>query len=255
VVAPLNLNTRTWGVGERRVLLLHGLSSSSAGWWRVGPDLAARGFHVVAPDLRGHGRTGQAERLDDSIAGYVSDVLGLGGGWTAMLGHSLGGRLALECQIADPGFAQVLVLEDPALHIPNDPAIVAELSSEYETELSEEAFRLRYPRWAPQDVAGKVEALRQSSRRVVELTLEAIMDGDHWGELAKIDVATLVMGSRPDDGGLVSHAVGERAAEQANVEYAGIDGSGHSIHRDSYDAFWRVLMDFLARCGIARGGV
>jgi pimeloyl-ACP methyl ester carboxylesterase len=54
------LATRAWGdegAGAARplALLVHGVTSSSRTWWRVGPALAARGFRVVAVDLRGHG--------------------------------------------------------------------------------------------------------------------------------------------------------------------------------------------------------
>ena len=50
---------RSWGeAGATPLLLLHGVTSSSLGWWRVGPALAAAGFRVHAPDMPGHGRTG-----------------------------------------------------------------------------------------------------------------------------------------------------------------------------------------------------
>ena len=40
---------------EPVALLIHGVTSSSRTWWRVGPALAARGYRVLAVDLRGHG--------------------------------------------------------------------------------------------------------------------------------------------------------------------------------------------------------
>jgi alpha-beta hydrolase superfamily lysophospholipase len=43
------------GPARGRVVLLHGMTSLSATWWRIGPGLAARGWQVVAPDLPGHG--------------------------------------------------------------------------------------------------------------------------------------------------------------------------------------------------------
>jgi pimeloyl-ACP methyl ester carboxylesterase len=44
-----------WGAGPRRALLLHGLGSSGASWWRIAEALAEREFQVCAPDLRGPG--------------------------------------------------------------------------------------------------------------------------------------------------------------------------------------------------------
>ena len=48
-----------WGApDDPPLLLVHGVTSSSATWWRIGPALAAAGLRVVAPDLPGHGATG-----------------------------------------------------------------------------------------------------------------------------------------------------------------------------------------------------
>jgi pimeloyl-ACP methyl ester carboxylesterase len=59
---------RSAGGGSAPVaLLIHGVTSSSRTWWRVGPALAARGYRVLAVDLRGHGAS-------PSVAG----ALGLG---------------------------------------------------------------------------------------------------------------------------------------------------------------------------------
>ncbi|WP_141777138.1 alpha/beta fold hydrolase [Phycicoccus sp. SLBN-51] len=48
---------REWGGGNRYAVLLHGMSASSRVYHRLGPALADCGFHVVAPDLPGHGRS------------------------------------------------------------------------------------------------------------------------------------------------------------------------------------------------------
>ncbi|WP_083958169.1 alpha/beta fold hydrolase [Herbidospora mongoliensis] len=51
------LNVREWGTGEKTAVLVHGILSDSGCWWQVGPDLASRGYHVLAVDLPGHGRS------------------------------------------------------------------------------------------------------------------------------------------------------------------------------------------------------
>ena len=70
----MRLPTLGWGEGNpKTVLLLHGISSNKEGWWRVGPALADLGYHVIAPDLRGHGvnELPGSMTLDD----FASDVL------------------------------------------------------------------------------------------------------------------------------------------------------------------------------------
>ena len=94
-------------------VLVHGVTSSSRTWWRVGPALAGRGFRVVAVDLRGHGaspRTVAALALADLAA----DVAGTVEGPVELpVGHSLGALVSLELVGRRPGFARRLVLEDP----------------------------------------------------------------------------------------------------------------------------------------------
>ncbi len=59
VAAGIPFSALTWGEPRGRPLLLvHGVTASAAGWWRVGPALAATGRRVVAVDLPGHGQTG-----------------------------------------------------------------------------------------------------------------------------------------------------------------------------------------------------
>ena len=120
----LSLESRRWGGGEQRVLLLHGVTSNAAGWWKLGSDLAERGWNVTAVDLRGHGRSPGGG--DYELMSYASDVLALGIGWDAVLGHSLGGAVAVLASSMEERFARRLVLQDPALllaSIPTEEAV------------------------------------------------------------------------------------------------------------------------------------
>ncbi|MCP4307212.1 MAG: alpha/beta hydrolase, partial [bacterium] len=107
------LTTTVWGDGPRRALVLHGLTSSGAIWWRVAEELADAGYTVVAPDLRAHGTSPAGDDL--TIDSYRDDVLLMGGGWDLLIGHSLGGAIAAAVVAAHPFFAARVVLEDPAV--------------------------------------------------------------------------------------------------------------------------------------------
>jgi len=120
------LATRAWddGADPSRPLavLVHGVTSSSRTWWRVGPALAERGFRVLAVDLRGHGaspRPVAGLAATDLAADVAETVAGAPGGQgTAppvdlLVGHSLGALVALELVTTRPGFARRLLLEDP----------------------------------------------------------------------------------------------------------------------------------------------
>jgi pimeloyl-ACP methyl ester carboxylesterase len=80
------------------VVLLHGIAGTSATWDEVIPTLAAR-HTVIAPDLLGHGESAKPHG-DYSLGAYanvVRDLLeALGMGPATMVGHSLGGGIAMQ---------------------------------------------------------------------------------------------------------------------------------------------------------------
>lgn len=100
-VNGLNLHYVTAGEGPP-VLLLHGFPDTHAIWRRQIPALAAAGFRVIAPDLRGYGKTDMPDQtsayaiefLADDVLGLM-DVLGLdeatvvGHDWGALIGWHL----------------------------------------------------------------------------------------------------------------------------------------------------------------------
>lgn len=88
---------RVWGAsGRPLVMLLHALGCHS-GWWEWTAPLLAERYLVVAPDFRGHGDSPRAD--DYSFKAYAADVehlvQELGAGSCALVGHSMGGYVAL----------------------------------------------------------------------------------------------------------------------------------------------------------------
>jgi pimeloyl-ACP methyl ester carboxylesterase len=95
--------------GEGRpVLLLHGFPDSGRLWRHQTPALAAAGFQVIVPDLRGYGRSGRPEAVDaysiPVLAGDVMAVLDqLGVGRAHVVGHDWGAALAWALGSFAPG--------------------------------------------------------------------------------------------------------------------------------------------------------
>ncbi|HYR96920.1 MAG TPA: alpha/beta fold hydrolase [Candidatus Binatus sp.] len=102
---------RTAGSGPV-LLLIHGIAGSSATWNDVLPWLAER-YCVVAPDLLGHGGSAKP-RGDYSLGAYASgirDLLGvLGHERASVVGHSLGGGVAMQLAYQFPERCERLVL-------------------------------------------------------------------------------------------------------------------------------------------------
>jgi pimeloyl-ACP methyl ester carboxylesterase len=94
------------------IVLIHGIGDSSATWDPVLPALARRHL-VIAPDLLGHGRSDKP-RADYSVAAYangVRDLLGvLGINRATLVGHSLGGGVAMQFAYQFPERTERLVL-------------------------------------------------------------------------------------------------------------------------------------------------
>jgi pimeloyl-ACP methyl ester carboxylesterase len=94
------------------VVLIHGITSTSHVWVDAMAMLAER-FTVVAPDLIGHGRSAKP-RGDYSLGAYASggrDLLGvLGFERGTVVGHSLGGGIALQFAYQFPEYCERLVL-------------------------------------------------------------------------------------------------------------------------------------------------
>jgi pimeloyl-ACP methyl ester carboxylesterase len=94
------------------VLLVHGIGDSSATWVDLIPGLARR-YTVIAPDLLGHGASDKP-RADYSVAAYANgmrDLLGvLGIDRATLIGHSLGGGVAMQFAYQFPERTERLVL-------------------------------------------------------------------------------------------------------------------------------------------------
>jgi len=102
---------RTGGKGPV-LLLIHGITGSSATWNRVARELTKR-FTVVAPDLLGHGRSAKP-RGDYSLGAYAAGIRDLGAALghdrATVVGHSLGGGIAMQFAYQFPERCERLVL-------------------------------------------------------------------------------------------------------------------------------------------------
>src|SRR6187401_269013 len=94
------------------LVLVHGITSTSETWSKVLPYLAER-FTVIAPDLLGHGESAKP-RGDYSLGAYASGIrdllVALGHESATIVGHSLGGGVAMQFAYQFPERCDRLVL-------------------------------------------------------------------------------------------------------------------------------------------------
>ena len=104
-----------WDIGNQPLILLHGLADCAVVWSSLGEHLANE-YHIVAPDLRGHGESSKPENGYSSEQ-IIADLAALMGhlGWNQahVLGHSWGGKLATIWATHNPQHFSSLILVDP----------------------------------------------------------------------------------------------------------------------------------------------
>ncbi len=123
--------------GRPTVVLLHGFPELSFSWRKVMPVLAEAGYHVLAPDQRGYGRTTGAEaEYDDDLAPFrmlnlVRDVIGLVRAFGlesvhGLVGHDFGSFVAAWCAVTRPDvFRSVALMSAPFGGAPKIPFATA----------------------------------------------------------------------------------------------------------------------------------
>jgi len=124
--------------GRPCVLLLHGFPELAYSWRKVMLPIASAGFHVIAPDQRGYGRTtGWDGDYDGDVASFrilnlVRDALGLvfALGYrsvAAVVGHDFGSPVATYCSLARPDvFRSLVLMSHPFGGVPPLPFDAAE---------------------------------------------------------------------------------------------------------------------------------
>jgi len=124
--------------GRPCILLLHGFPELAYSWRKVMLPLAAAGYHVVAPDQRGYGRTsGWNDAYDGDVDSFrlpnlVRDALGLVSALgyrsvKAVIGHDFGSPVAAYCAVIRPDmFHSVALMSAPFAGPPPLPFNTAE---------------------------------------------------------------------------------------------------------------------------------
>jgi esterase len=130
--APLPLHYRIQGENGDWVLLLHGLFGAGDNLGALAKALMNE-FRVVQIDLRNHGRSPHSDEM--SFAAMAADIVllqdTLGIARSHVVGHSLGGRVAMQLALHDASRVQRLVIADiaPVAYAPHHTEILAALKA------------------------------------------------------------------------------------------------------------------------------
>ncbi|MEU1727119.1 alpha/beta fold hydrolase [Nonomuraea sp. NPDC005692] len=237
----MKLHTREWGSGDRLAVLVHGIMADSRCWWRVGPELAARGYRVIAVDLPGHGESPRAdayppELFASSLAESVPARPELA------IGHSLGGlTLGLAVERLMPGRA---IYSDPAFRLPTPESGALESMADFTDETGELIAAL-HPGFSAEEVAVEVEMLARWDRGSALSLVEA--SGMDFTPAPV--VPSLVQVADPSF--LVPPAFQEELRGKG-FEVRVVTGAEHTIHRHLFEDFLAGLEGWIRPAAAAR---
>lgn len=254
---PLNLSCREFGRGPP-VIILHGLFGSGRNWQTVAHRLAGR-FRVLTPDLRNHGESPHAASM--SYAEMAADVAALAErlalGPVALVGHSMGGKVAMHFALSRPSQTRRLVVVDiaPVAYSHDfDPLIeamlalpVARLSSRSEAD----AFlAVRVPS-APlrqfllqnlvRDGAGYRWRLGLPE---IAANMPRLLGFDEPEPAAQYDGPALFLAGE-QSGYVQPRGRKEAAARFPHARFQVVPAAGHWVHAEQTDAFLEHVSTFL----------
>lgn len=257
---PARLFTHEWPAprvesGVRLAVLVHGITGWWRTWWRVAPALAARGWRVTGVDLRGHGESPPIDGVASAASlaadlGATLDGLGVAP-VDLLLGHSLGAAVCMELVHARPEVARRVALEDP-------PGQTRADDVEFQTHLAQEVTAARtdpeaevlrelaeHPSWLEEDARQNVEGRARCDIDGILASLRG-NTGVRAPELARritIPALYLVADAERSVLGAQRQPLIDSLPSQARaVEF----DSGHTIHRDRFEAYDAVLAEWLA---------
>lgn len=257
-----NLNYEVAGQGEA-VVFLHGYTGSTQDWANQASVLSPK-YKVIALDLRGHGKSAAPSREGEySVPIFAEDACALlkmlNIKKCCLVGHSLGGFIALQFALEHQDMLAALVLVDTSsgqsTRAPSFAQLRQKLDELARSQSMEAAFEydaannpMRIERFQ------KHPELREITRQKVLMTsvdgyIYASRAIGKWApvtsELSEIKVPVLIYWGDEDLG--FTEAVQVLKEGIADSELITVKGVGHSPHEEAPDVFNEALLKFLNR--------
>lgn len=249
-----------------KLVFLHGLMGSAANWRRIASAFEAE-FHILTYDQRGHGRSfhppdGYHPRDFAQDLKHILEELG----WSAsaLVGHSMGGRNALEFAAHFSQRVKVLVIEDigPDANlgaIERIEKLIQRVPTPFASRQEARDFFEKsyvdlisfYPqaqvvsRFMLSNIEQKPDG-KMDWRFDKDAILQCMRDGrneDRWDALANLKMPVLIVrGEHSND---LPRPIFDRMLKiLPTAEGVEIPESGHWVHFDQPEAFIRVLKEF-----------
>lgn len=258
----MRLNTRRGGEGQP-VIILHGLFGSAENWQTIARLLAGN-YHVVAVDLRNHGESPHAPEM--SYAAMAADVIEtvdeIGFESVHLVGHSMGGKVAMTAALIHPDRVRSLCVVDiaPKVYPPHHREILDAMQALEDADVrsrgeADEVLAAGIPEAAVR--AFLLKSVRADDAGHYRWTLNRRAIAESYDEIAGWPPCE---GTPPGDGtypgptlfmrGALSDYVAEADVEAARTWFPAarlvtVEGAGHWVHAEQRSAFVQRLVRFL----------
>lgn len=254
----MELAYQSYGAGEPLVIL-HGLFGSRDNWHTLSRKLGAR-YHVFAVDQRNHGDSPHDERVDypalaDDLRGFVEQH---GLHTINLLGHSMGGKTAMQFALSYPAYLARLVVADiaPRAYPPHhddilDAMCALDLATLQTRHQLDQALAARIADTATRQLIMKNAARDDNGAFHWKVNLDAIQRN-------YADIAAAVAGGAPFHKptlfirGERSDYIADADAPQIRAlfpeaQFVTLAGAGHWLHAEKPAEFFDMLTQFLER--------
>jgi len=247
------------GVGHP-VVLIHGLAASNYDWKYLTPELIDIGYQVIAPDLTGHGNSNKPQdpgcyTFSVLYQHFVDCIETIGGnGALTLVGHSMGGLIALNYAIHNPESIGKLILIDPYFDQNQLNSILRIVNRK--PDFYHKALRAA-PRWLihtliSMDVRGLLHYEDRTRKQIAEDYKRASPEivfipgtiPDISDNLTRIKSPTLVIWGTKD-ATLDPKSFPSIVSSIPNGQGEAIPGAGHQPHLTQPIIFNRLVLEFL----------
>jgi esterase len=256
VPAGMKLHFKELGRGEPLVLL-HGLFGSADNWFGVAPKLAEK-FHILMPDLRNHGHSPHRSEMNYPLmAADLEKFFAAQSIKSAhVLGHSMGGKVAMQLALDFPARVKKLVVVDvaPRAYAPMhdhlfDALLALELTSFQTRQQIEDVLAPEIPSLNLRRFLLKNLGRDEHGKFIWKMNLRGVADNyPHLGRVISAGKpnagpALFIRGGRADYISAADEVEIRRLFSAAEIET--IAEAGHWVPADAPEEFVRLVLDFL----------
>ena len=253
--------------GERAarpaVIVIPGITSPAITWGFVGEVFGAA-FDTYVIDVRGRGLSEASDALDYSLDAQAADVLALAAALKldryALVGHSMGARIAARAALRATAALESVVLVDPPVSGPGRRAYPGKLPWYVDSMAlarkgtDAEGMRAFCPSWTDEELRLRAEWLHTCDERAILASYEGFHTDDFHADAAQLKVPTLLMTAERGDV-VRDEDVAELQRATPDMLHVRVPDAGHMIPWDNAAGFYAAFGDFLGAPLVRTAGI